>query len=81
MSQAGLLSAAYTKGTDFSPPPVSEITYLDSYKNPIALAISNTRRQVDQGNPLLSRRHEQFRSQRHPRDSRRDRVPLTIRLC
>ena len=38
MSQAGLLPVAYTKGTDFKPaarPPVSEITYLDSYKNPI----------------------------------------------
>jgi len=39
MSQAGLLPVAYTKGTDFKPasrPPVSEITYLDTYKNPIA---------------------------------------------
>lgn len=39
MSQAGLLPVAYTKGTDFKPAkraPVSEITYLDSYKNPIA---------------------------------------------
>ncbi len=39
MSQAGLLPVAYTKGTDFKAakrPPVSEITYLDSYKNPIA---------------------------------------------
>ncbi len=39
MSQAGLLPVAYTKGTDFRPaarPPVSEITYLDTYKNPIA---------------------------------------------
>jgi len=38
MTQAGLLPVAYTKGTDFKPakrPPVSEITYLDSYKNPI----------------------------------------------
>ena len=38
MSQAGLLPVAYTKGTDFKPaerPPVEEITYLDSYKNPI----------------------------------------------
>ncbi len=39
MSQAGLLPVAYTKGTDFKPAdraPVSEITYLDTYKNPIA---------------------------------------------
>ncbi|NCG23882.1 MAG: nitroreductase [Actinobacteria bacterium] len=39
ISQAGLLPVAYTKGTDFKPaarPAVSEITYLDSYKNPIA---------------------------------------------
>ncbi len=39
MSQAGLLPVAYTKGTDFKPAkrdPVSTITYLDSYKNPIA---------------------------------------------
>ncbi|MBM3683927.1 MAG: nitroreductase family protein [Actinobacteria bacterium] len=39
MSQAGLLPVAYTKGTDFKPaarPPVAEITYLDTYKNPIA---------------------------------------------
>ncbi|MFN0026864.1 MAG: nitroreductase family protein [Acidimicrobiales bacterium] len=39
LSQAGLLPVAYTKGTDFRPaarPPVSEITYLDTYKNPIA---------------------------------------------
>jgi nitroreductase len=38
MSQAGLLPVAYTKGTDFKPadrPPVAEITYLDTYKNPI----------------------------------------------
>ncbi len=38
MSQAGLLPVAYTKGTDFKPAkraPVSEITYLDTYKNPI----------------------------------------------
>ena len=38
MSQAGLLPVAYTKGTDFKPavrPPVEEITYLDTYKNPI----------------------------------------------
>lgn len=39
MSQAGLLPVAYTKGTDFKPAkrdPVAEITYLDTYKNPIA---------------------------------------------
>ena len=39
MSQAGLLPVGYTKGTDFKPaarPPVHEITYLDTYKNPIA---------------------------------------------
>ena len=38
MSQAGLLPVAYTKGTDFKAaarPPVEEITYLDTYKNPI----------------------------------------------
>lgn len=38
MTQAGLLPVAYTKGTDFKPaarPPVQEITYLDTYKNPI----------------------------------------------
>ena len=38
MSQAGLLPVGYTKGTDFKPAaraPVSEITYLDTYKNPI----------------------------------------------
>jgi len=38
ITQAGLLPVAYTKGTDFKPakrPPVSEITYLDTYKNPI----------------------------------------------
>ena len=38
MTQAGLLPVAYTKGTDFKPatrPPVEEITYLDTYKNPI----------------------------------------------
>ena len=38
MSQAGLLPVAYTKGTDFKPaarPPVEQITYLDTYKNPI----------------------------------------------
>ena len=38
MTQAGLLPVAYTKGTDFKAAnrtPVSEITYLDTYKNPI----------------------------------------------
>lgn len=38
ITQAGLLPVAYTKGTDFQPasrPPVEQITYLDSYKNPI----------------------------------------------
>lgn len=38
MTQAGLLPVAYTKGTDFKPAQrsdVAEITYLDSYKNPI----------------------------------------------
>ena len=38
LTQAGLLPVAYTKGTDFKPaerPPVAEITYLDTYKNPI----------------------------------------------
>lgn len=38
MTQAALLPVGYTKGTDFKVakrPPVSEITYLDSYKNPI----------------------------------------------
>ena len=38
LTQAGLLPVAYTKGTDFKPaqrPPVSTITYLDRYKNPI----------------------------------------------
>jgi len=38
MSQAGLLPVAYTIGTDFKQAkrnPVSEITYLDTYKNPI----------------------------------------------
>lgn len=38
MTQAGLLPVGYTKGTDFRPatrPPVEEITYLDSYKQPI----------------------------------------------
>lgn len=37
--QAGLLPVAYTKGTDFKAatrPPVQEITYLDTYKNPIS---------------------------------------------
>ena len=39
MSQAGLLPVGYTKGTDFKAAtraPVSEITYLDTYKNPIS---------------------------------------------
>jgi len=39
MTQAGLLPVAYTLGTDFKPAnraPVAEITYLDTYKNPIA---------------------------------------------
>ena len=38
LSQAGLLPVAYTKGTDFKPAnrdPVEQITYLDTYKNPI----------------------------------------------
>jgi nitroreductase len=38
LTQAGLLPVAYTKGTDFKPAargPVSDITYLDRYKNPI----------------------------------------------
>lgn len=38
MTQAGLLPVAFTTGTDFQPakrPPVHEITYLDTYKNPI----------------------------------------------
>ena len=38
LTQAGLLPVAYTKGTDFKPAersPVEEITYLDTYKNPI----------------------------------------------
>ena len=38
MTQAGLLPVAYTVGTDFKPaarPPVEQITYLDTYKNPI----------------------------------------------
>ena len=38
ITQAGLLPVAYTKGTNFKPaarPPVEEITYLDTYKNPI----------------------------------------------
>lgn len=38
LTQAGLLPVAYTKGTDFKPaarPPVEQITYLDTYKNPI----------------------------------------------
>lgn len=39
LTQAGLLPVAYTQGTDFRPavrPPVAEITYLDTYKNPIS---------------------------------------------
>ncbi|MFT7394365.1 MAG: hypothetical protein ACI83Y_002042, partial [Candidatus Azotimanducaceae bacterium] len=38
MTQAGLLPVAYTTGTDFKPAKrddVAEITYLDTYKNPI----------------------------------------------
>ena len=38
MSQAGLLPVGYTLGTDFKPAargPIEEITYLDTYKNPI----------------------------------------------
>ena len=38
MTQAALIPVAYTKGTDFKPaarPPVEEITYLDTYKNPL----------------------------------------------
>jgi nitroreductase len=38
ITQAGLLPVAYTLGTDFKAadrPPVSAITYLDHYKNPI----------------------------------------------
>ncbi|MFT6761490.1 MAG: nitroreductase [Candidatus Aldehydirespiratoraceae bacterium] len=38
MTQAGLLPVAYTVGTDFKPAKrsdVAEITYLDTYKNPI----------------------------------------------
>ena len=38
LTQAGLLPVAYTKGTDFRPaerPPVEDITFLDTYKNPI----------------------------------------------
>jgi nitroreductase len=38
MTQAGLIPVAYTLGTDFKPaqrPPVEEITYLDTYKNPL----------------------------------------------
>jgi nitroreductase len=39
LTQAGLLPVAYTKGTDFKPAvrrPVEEITYLDTYKNPLS---------------------------------------------
>ena len=38
MTQCALLPVAYTLGTDFKPAargPVSDITYLDTYKNPI----------------------------------------------
>ena len=38
LTQAGLIPVAYTKGTDFKPAKrddVAEITYLDTYKNPI----------------------------------------------
>jgi len=38
MTQACLLPVGYTLGTDFAPadrPPVEEITYLDSYKQPL----------------------------------------------
>ena len=38
VTQAGLLPVAYTKGTDFRPAqrgPIEEITFLDTYKNPI----------------------------------------------
>ncbi|MFT7648899.1 MAG: nitroreductase [Candidatus Poriferisodalaceae bacterium] len=38
LTQVGLLPVGYTKGTDFKAavrPPVEEITYLDTYKNPI----------------------------------------------
>ena len=38
MTQVALLPVGYTKGTDFKPavrPPVEQITYLDTYKNPI----------------------------------------------
>ena len=38
VTQAGLLPVAYTKGTDFRAAergPIEDITYLDSYKNPI----------------------------------------------
>ena len=38
MTQAGLLPVGYTKGTDFKPatrPPVSEITFLDTYDHRI----------------------------------------------
>ncbi len=39
MTEIVLLPVAWTKGTDFKPaarPPVAEITYLDTYKQPIA---------------------------------------------
>ncbi len=38
LTQAGLLPVAYTLGTDFRPAergPIEDITYLDTYKNPI----------------------------------------------
>lgn len=38
MTQAAMLPVAYTKGTDFqraARPPVAEITYLDTYKQPL----------------------------------------------
>ena len=38
VTQAALLPVAYTKGTDFKPAvrrPINEITYLDSWKQPI----------------------------------------------
>ena len=38
ITQAGLLPVAYTVGTDFKParrPPVREITFLDTYRNPL----------------------------------------------
>ena len=38
LTQAALIPVAYTKGTDFKAaarPPAEQITYLDTYKNPI----------------------------------------------